>query len=49
MLARIETDVAGKVSSGQWDISLAEVGWVMKRLRELLAEGLQDDGIPGMP
>ncbi|QGA38979.1 hypothetical protein GAS19_15955 [Burkholderia glumae] len=49
MLSRIETDVTRKVSSGQWDISSAEVAWIMKRVRELLAEELPDDGIPGMP
>ncbi|MFX1735748.1 hypothetical protein PXJ20_03890 [Paraburkholderia sp. A1RI_3L] len=48
ILSRIETDVTRKVSSGQWDISSAEVAWVIKRVRELLAEELQDDGLPGM-
>jgi hypothetical protein len=37
MLSRIETDVTRKVSSGQWDISSAEITWVMKRVRGLLA------------
>ncbi|NIF56253.1 hypothetical protein [Burkholderia sp. Ax-1724] len=40
---KIESDVTGKVSSGQWDITAAEITWLMKRVRELLAEKLQDD------
>lgn len=48
-LARIETDVTRNVSSGQWDISPAEITWIMKRVRELLAEELQRDGTPGIP
>lgn len=46
MLSRIETGVTRKVSSGQWDISSAEITWIMKRVRELLAEELQNDGTP---
>ncbi|OMW68766.1 hypothetical protein [Burkholderia pseudomallei] len=46
MLSRIETDVTRKVSTGQWDISSAEITWIMKRVRELLAEKLQVDGTP---
>ncbi|NTY38079.1 hypothetical protein [Burkholderia diffusa] len=38
VLARIEHNVAAKVSSGQWDISVAELGWMMVRVRALLAE-----------
>lgn len=49
ILSKIETDVTRKVSSGQWDISSAEITWMMKRIRELLAEELQNDGTPGMP
>lgn len=48
-LSRIETDVTRKVSSGQWDISSAEITWIMKRIRELLAEKLPADGTAGMP
>lgn len=46
MLSTIETDVTRKVSSGQWDISSAEITWIMKRVRELLAEKLPHDGTP---
>lgn len=42
-LFKIESDVTRKVSSGQWDISPAEITWIMKRVRELLEEKLQDD------
>ncbi|MDV2161224.1 hypothetical protein [Burkholderia pseudomallei] len=49
MLSRIETDVTRKVSTGQWDISSAEITWIMKRVRELLAEKLHVDGPPEMP
>lgn len=42
MLSKVDTDVTRKVSSGQWDISSAEVAWIMKRVRELLAENLQN-------
>lgn len=37
-LSKVETDVTRKVSLGQWDISSAEITWIMKRVRELLAE-----------
>ncbi|WP_221062916.1 hypothetical protein [Burkholderia pseudomallei] len=47
VLSRIEANVTGKVSSGQWDISSAGITWIMKRIRELLAEELQNDGSPG--
>ncbi len=49
MLSKIETDVTRKVSTGQWDISSAEITWIMKHVRELLAEKLQVDGTPRMP
>ncbi len=49
MLSRIETDVTREVSSGQWGVSSAEITWIMKRVRELLAETLPVDGTPGMP
>lgn len=48
-LCKIETDVARKVSSGQWNISPAEITWIMKRVREQLAEKPQGDGTPGIP
>ncbi|SIT50343.1 conserved hypothetical protein [Paraburkholderia piptadeniae] len=48
-LSRIEIDATRKVTSGQWDISPAEITWTMKRVRELLAEKLKADGTPGMP
>jgi FixJ family two-component response regulator len=44
LLSRMETDVTRKVSSGQWDISSAEITWIMKRVRELLTEKPQVDG-----
>lgn len=37
-LCKVEIDVVKKVSRGQWDISSAEIAWIMKRVRELLAE-----------
>ncbi|WP_045588345.1 hypothetical protein [Burkholderia pseudomallei] len=46
MLCRIETDVTRKVSSGQWDISSAEIAWIMRRVRKLLAEELNVDSTP---
>lgn len=48
-LSTIETNLTRKVSSGQWDISSAEIAWIIKRIRELLAEELQNDGTAGMP
>jgi hypothetical protein len=45
-LSKIETDVTRNVSSGQWDISPAEITWIMKRVRELLTEELQSDSTP---
>lgn len=38
LLAKIELDVAAKTSSGQWDISAAEITWMMPRVYTLLAE-----------
>lgn len=48
ILCGIETDVTRKVSTRQWDISSAEIAWIMKRICELLAEELRNDGTPGM-
>ncbi|WP_180987173.1 hypothetical protein [Burkholderia thailandensis] len=48
-LYKVKADVTKKVSSGQWDISSAEIAWIMKRVHELSAEELQHDGIPGNP
>ncbi|WP_080291684.1 hypothetical protein [Burkholderia pseudomallei] len=42
-LSKVESDVTGKVSSGQWDVSSAEIIWIMKRVRALLAEQVSDD------
>ena len=42
-LFKVESDVTRKVSSGQWDISPAEITWIMKRVRDLLAEKLEND------
>ena len=42
-LSKVETDVTKKASSGQWDVSSAEVIWIMKRVRTLLAEHVSDD------
>jgi len=36
-LPRIEAAVSKKVHSCQWDFSVAEVGWIMKRVREVLS------------
>lgn len=36
-LPRIEAGVAKKVHSCQWDFSAAEVVWIMKRVREVMA------------
>lgn len=49
MLFKIDTDVTRKVSSGQWDISSAEITRIMKRVRELLAENLQNTNTPECP
>ncbi|MBB4519750.1 hypothetical protein [Paraburkholderia fungorum] len=35
-LSRLETDVTQKVSLGQWDISSAEIAWIMGRVGALL-------------
>ncbi|KVV46728.1 hypothetical protein WK92_24550 [Burkholderia ubonensis] len=43
LLSKVETDVIRKVSLGQWDISSGEIAWIMKRVRELLAEHRSDD------
>ncbi|MEX3765093.1 hypothetical protein [Paraburkholderia phenoliruptrix] len=37
-LRKVEIDVVKKVSRGQWDISSAEIAWIMKRVRVLFAE-----------
>ncbi|WP_063900643.1 hypothetical protein [Burkholderia ubonensis] len=37
-LSKVEADITKKVSLGQWDISSAEIAWIMKRVRDLLAE-----------
>jgi hypothetical protein len=37
-LSQVETEVTRRVSFGQWDISSAEIAWIMKLVRELLAE-----------
>ncbi|HDR8918337.1 TPA: hypothetical protein QDB24_006511 [Burkholderia vietnamiensis] len=42
-LSKVESDVTGKVSSGQWDVSSAEIIWIMKRVRALLVEQVSDD------
>ncbi|WP_321968074.1 hypothetical protein [Burkholderia cepacia] len=42
-LSRIETEITKKVSLGQWDISPAEIAWIMKRVRDLLAKHVLDD------
>ncbi|RQR27303.1 hypothetical protein [Burkholderia sp. Bp9142] len=42
-LSHVETDMTKKVSSGQWDISSAEIAWIMKRVRDLLAMHVLDD------
>ncbi|WP_081074152.1 hypothetical protein [Burkholderia diffusa] len=42
-LSKVESDVRGKVTSGQWDVSSAEIIWIMKRVRALLAEQVSDD------
>lgn len=42
-LSKVESDVMRKVSSGQWDVSSAEVIWIMKHVRALLAELVSDD------
>ncbi|RQR85316.1 hypothetical protein DIE11_04650 [Burkholderia sp. Bp9012] len=36
-LCKVEAGVQCKVSSGQWDVSLAEIAWVIRRVRQLLA------------
>lgn len=43
LLSKIEADVTRKVSSGQWDVSPAEIIWIMKHVRALLAEKLPED------
>lgn len=35
-LQRTETGVVSRINSGQWDISMAEKDWVMKRCKVLL-------------
>lgn len=37
-LSRVEKGVRLKVDSGEWDLSQAEMAWVMKRTQELLLE-----------
>ncbi len=38
-LSRVEAGVASKVSDGQWDLSSAEIAWIMTRVRQVLAVG----------
>lgn len=35
-LGRVEKGLKAKVGAGRWDFSCAEMGWMMKRTRELL-------------
>lgn len=43
-LRKVEKSASGKVSTGQWDFSAAEITWVMRRTRELLLGAGNDDG-----
>jgi hypothetical protein len=40
LLSKNEADVTRKVSSGQRDVTPAEITWIMKRIRELLGDKL---------
>ncbi|WP_454805413.1 hypothetical protein [Paraburkholderia fungorum] len=42
-LRKVEVELVKKVSRGEWDISSAEIAWIMKRIRELFAEQREDD------
>lgn len=44
VLQKIEKNASGKVCTGQWDFSPAEITWVMKRTRELLLATGNDGG-----
>lgn len=44
VLRKIEKSASGKVSTGRWDFSPAEIMWVMKRTRELLLAAGNDGG-----
>jgi len=41
-LSKVEAGVQCKVSSGQWDVSRAEIAWVIRRVRQLLIKA----GVP---
>ncbi|MFM0079373.1 hypothetical protein P0D72_10885 [Paraburkholderia sediminicola] len=41
--AKVERSVNGKVGTGEWEFSPAEVAWVMKRRRELLSGTASSD------
>lgn len=36
-LSKVEAGVTSKVSGGQWDLSSAEIAWIMKRVHQVLA------------
>ncbi|MFL9885144.1 hypothetical protein PQR66_19030 [Paraburkholderia agricolaris] len=44
VFAKVERSVNGKVNAREWDFSPAEITWVIKRTRELLAPSTSDGG-----
>ncbi len=44
-LGRVEKGLTGKVGTGQWDFSPAEITWVIKRTRELLSAATSGGGV----
>jgi len=44
-LGRVEKGLNGKVGAGQWDLSPAEITWVIKRTRELLSAATSGGGV----
>ena len=45
-LEKVEKSVNGKVGAGEWDLSQAEIIWIMARTRELL-RGTSDSSATG--
>lgn len=43
-LERVEKGVKAKVSAGLWDVSLAEIAWLMKRMRESISAAADGGG-----
>jgi hypothetical protein len=45
-LRRVELGVENKVRSGTWDISAAEISWLMVRTRQIMTDSANRDSSP---